>query len=151
MSGGDRSRSGGEWAPELATLLAALDAAARDLPDRHLAEAIGACAAAQARLSARLMAPTPTAASETMLTAEQIAAVFQVPVTQIYALGRQNRIPSVTLGKYRRFDLEAVRSALDMDQGFESGELQPRKKRNTDARLRDRATAQQPNRKTAAA
>jgi excisionase family DNA binding protein len=41
-----------------------------------------------------------------------VAEVFKVPVSQIYSLARQSRIPSTRLGKYVRFNLMAVQAAL---------------------------------------
>ena len=43
-----------------------------------------------------------------LLTAEQLAERWQVPVAHVYRLARDGRIPCVRLGRYRRFRLDAV-------------------------------------------
>ena len=48
-----------------------------------------------------------------LIDAEQLAKNLGIPKTWIYAAARNGRIPSYKLGKYRRFDEEAVREALD--------------------------------------
>jgi len=46
--------------------------------------------------------------SAQLLTAEQLAARWQVPVSQVYRLTRDGRVPAVSLGRYYRYRLEAV-------------------------------------------
>ncbi len=43
-----------------------------------------------------------------LLTAEQLATRWQVPESQVYRLARDGRIPTVELGRYRRWSLEAI-------------------------------------------
>ena len=43
-----------------------------------------------------------------LLTAGQLAQRWQVPVSHVYRLAREGRIPVVELGRYRRFKLDAV-------------------------------------------
>lgn len=43
-----------------------------------------------------------------LLTAEQLAERWQVPKTQVYRLAREGRIPTVQIGRYYRFKLEAI-------------------------------------------
>jgi len=43
-----------------------------------------------------------------LLTAEQLAARWQVPKSHVYRLSRENRIPTVELGRYRRFRLDQI-------------------------------------------
>ena len=43
-----------------------------------------------------------------LLTAEQLAARWQVPVSQIYRLTREDHIPAVRLGRYVRFAPAAI-------------------------------------------
>jgi excisionase family DNA binding protein len=50
-----------------------------------------------------------------LLTAEQLAARWQVPKSHVYRLSREGRIPTVELGRYRRFRLDAI-------ERFELGE-----------------------------
>ena len=48
--------------------------------------------------------------SERLLTAEDLAARWQVPTSHVYRLSREGRIPTVELGRYRRFRLDAIES-----------------------------------------
>ena len=43
-----------------------------------------------------------------LLTAEQLAERWQVPATQIYRLAREDKIPVIRLGRYRRFRLDQI-------------------------------------------
>lgn len=43
-----------------------------------------------------------------LLTAEQLAERWQVPVAQIYRLTRTGTVPAVKLGRYRRYRPEAI-------------------------------------------
>jgi excisionase family DNA binding protein len=45
-----------------------------------------------------------------LLTAEQLAARWQVPKAHVYALTRRGEIPTVKLGKYYRYRLDAIES-----------------------------------------
>lgn len=136
----------------LADLHTMLSAAVVELPATDLADAVGACAAAQARLLARLTMPAPTPATgSTSMTARQLADVFEVPVSQIYEQARQGRIPCVRLGKYRRFDLAAVRQALADGSGSKTVELGARKNRRKSRGLESAATTLQPPRDVARA
>lgn len=50
-----------------------------------------------------------------LLTAEELAARWQVPVSQVYRLTRQGDIPAVKLGRYYRYSPNAI-------EAFEAGE-----------------------------
>ena len=43
-----------------------------------------------------------------LLTAEQVAEMLGVPKSWVYEQSRGGRIPTVTLGRYRRYRLEAI-------------------------------------------
>ena len=43
-----------------------------------------------------------------LLTAEQLAERWQVPRSHVYRLAREGRIPTVELGRYRRWRLDAI-------------------------------------------
>ncbi len=43
-----------------------------------------------------------------ILTAEQLAARWQVPASHVYALTRRGDIPVVKLGRYYRYRLDAI-------------------------------------------
>ena len=53
--------------------------------------------------------------SDRLLTAEQLAARWQVPTSQVYRLTREDRIPAVKLGRYVRFHPAAI-------EAFERGD-----------------------------
>jgi excisionase family DNA binding protein len=44
----------------------------------------------------------------TLLTADQVAQKLGVPKTWVYEQSRRGRIPTVTLGRYRRYRAEAI-------------------------------------------
>ncbi len=46
--------------------------------------------------------------SAQLLTADQLAERWQVPTSHVYRLARENRIPTVELGRYRRFRLDQI-------------------------------------------
>lgn len=50
-----------------------------------------------------------------LLTAEQLAERWQVKVSHVYRLARDGNIPVVTLGRYRRFRVDAI-------EAFERGD-----------------------------
>ncbi len=53
-----------------------------------------------------------------LLTAEELAARWQVPTAHVYRLTREGAIPAVKLGRYRRYSPEVV-------ERFERGEWNP--------------------------
>ena len=53
-----------------------------------------------------------------LLTAEQLAACWQVPKSQVYRLTRKGAIPAVKLGRYYRY-------RLDPPERWEVGEFEP--------------------------
>lgn len=56
-----------------------------------------------------------------LLTAEQLAERWQIPTSQVYRLTREDRIPSVKLGRYYRYSPAAI-------EAFEAGETTTGKK-----------------------
>ena len=46
--------------------------------------------------------------SARLLTAEQVAEMLGVPKSWVYEQSRRGAIPTVTLGRYRRYRLEAI-------------------------------------------
>ena len=54
-----------------------------------------------------------------LLTAEQLAARWQVPISQVWRLARADAIPTVRLGRYVRFNPAAI-------EAFERGETTPK-------------------------
>jgi excisionase family DNA binding protein len=48
-----------------------------------------------------------------LLTADQVARMLGVPKTWVYEQSRKGRIPTVTLGRYRRYRAEAIARWID--------------------------------------
>jgi excisionase family DNA binding protein len=51
-----------------------------------------------------------------LMTADELAARWQVPKSQVYRLTREGRVPAVKLGKYYRYRPSAV-EAFEADGG----------------------------------
>lgn len=51
-----------------------------------------------------------------LLTAEQLAARWQIPTGHVYRLTRERKIPVVRLGRYYRYRVDAI-------ERFETGDL----------------------------
>jgi len=51
--------------------------------------------------------------TETLLTAREVAKVLGVPVSWVYEQSRAGRIPTVRLGRYRRYRREAIAEWLE--------------------------------------
>jgi hypothetical protein len=101
----------------VADLRRALDTAVAELPADEIPDAIGLCAAAQARLTARLVARNRDAESAnlfpSLVNAKEMAAILGVPQNWVRDRQRAEQIPCHHLGYYVRFApaevLEAVR------------------------------------------
>lgn len=48
-----------------------------------------------------------------LLTASEVAELLGVPVSWVYEQSRRRRIPTVTLGRYRRYRREAIEAWVD--------------------------------------
>ena len=48
------------------------------------------------------------AVTGTLLTADEVAKLLGVPTSWVYEQSREGRIPTVTLGRYRRYRREAI-------------------------------------------
>lgn len=94
-------------------LLAQLDS----LPREEIPDAIGQLAAAQARLTARLVREaTPAlaeASSDRLLDAAEVAARLRVKRPAVYELIRTGRLPSVRFGQRVRVRESALRAFID--------------------------------------
>jgi excisionase family DNA binding protein len=51
--------------------------------------------------------------SERLLTADQVAALLGVPTSWVYEQSRKGRIPTVTLGRYRRYRAQAIEAWVE--------------------------------------
>lgn len=65
--------------------------------------------------------------SGSLLTAGQVAKLLGVPTTWVYEQSRRGRIPTVTLGRYRRYRAEAIaewveRQEADAAKGAGAGQ-----------------------------
>lgn len=62
---------------------------------------------------AGITAPPPSAGSdEPLMDSEQLAAVLHIPQTWLEQAAREQRIPSIQAGRWRRFRRSAVEQAL---------------------------------------
>ena len=48
-----------------------------------------------------------------LLTADQVARILGVPKTWVYEQSRNGRIPTVTLGRYRRYRAESIEAWVE--------------------------------------
>lgn len=55
--------------------------------------------------------------TDRLLTAEQVAEMLGVPKSWVYEQSRRGAIPTVTLGRYRRFRLEAIEEWIKEREG----------------------------------
>jgi excisionase family DNA binding protein len=46
--------------------------------------------------------------TDSLMTAREVARLLGVPTSWVYEQSRRGRIPTVTLGRYRRYRLEAI-------------------------------------------
>jgi excisionase family DNA binding protein len=56
---------------------------------------------------------TVSASPSNLLTAEDVAAMLGVTTGWVYAQSRKGRIPTITLGRYRRYRRDAILQWLD--------------------------------------
>jgi excisionase family DNA binding protein len=49
-----------------------------------------------------------SAVSRSLVTAQEVAELLGVPASWVYEQSRRGRIPTVTLGRYRRYRMEAI-------------------------------------------
>ena len=85
------------------------------LPDgRWLALDRATLAAALIAGAEMMAAPSPAAPgiAEPLLEPEQLAAALSLPVTWVEQAAREQKIPSIQAGRWRRFDRAAVLRAL---------------------------------------
>jgi len=54
-----------------------------------------------------------TASSNDLLTAQDVATMLGVTTGWVYAQSRKGRIPTITLGRYRRYRRDAILQWLD--------------------------------------
>jgi excisionase family DNA binding protein len=62
--------------------------------------------------SRAIAAPATAADAEPLLDAEQLAQMLALPVTWIEQAAREEKIPSIRAGRWRRFSRSAVEAAL---------------------------------------
>lgn len=60
--------------------------------------------------------------SRSLLTAAEVAELLGVPVSWVYEQSRQGHIPTVTLGRYRRYRAEAIGRWVEQ---LEAGDARP--------------------------
>ena len=64
------------------------------------------------------MTPRDERSGESLLTAEQVAAMIGMRVDYVYEMSRRGRIPTITFGRTRRYRSEAIEQWL---AGIERG------------------------------
>ena len=57
--------------------------------------------------------PTATTSAKDLLTAQDVAAMLGVTTGWVYAQSRKGRIPTIPLGRYRRYRRDAILKWLD--------------------------------------
>ena len=60
-----------------------------------------------------LLATTEAATVTRLLTAQEVAREWQVPVSRIYAAARRGELPAIKLGRYTRFDPRDLEAWLE--------------------------------------
>jgi len=56
-----------------------------------------------------------------LLTADQVARILGVPKTWVYEQSRNGRIPTVTLGRYRRYRAESIAEWVETLESTQDG------------------------------
>ena len=57
--------------------------------------------------------------TDSLLTASEVAELLGVPVSWVYEQSRRGRIPTVTLGRYRRYRRDAIeRWIVGIEEGW---------------------------------
>ena len=59
-----------------------------------------------------------------LLTADDVAELLSVPKSWVYEQSRLGRIPTVTLGRYRRYRREAIEEWVNQVEALGSGHTQ---------------------------
>src|SRR5262245_37313952 len=108
------TRNSGDGARNaLADLRTALDAALVALPDGDLADLIALLEGLKVRALTRLLAPPPTpVANRDIVSAAELAAELNLPVSWLRSAARNGRLPALHAGKHWRFSRRQVLDAL---------------------------------------
>lgn len=61
------------------------------------------------------MTTTPTSSTEPLVDVEQLAKILGVRKSWVYEAAAQGRIPSISVGRYRRFRVSSVLDALTLE------------------------------------
>jgi excisionase family DNA binding protein len=62
--------------------------------------------------------------SSMLLTAEQVGKLLGVPTSWVYEQSRRGVIPTVTLGRYRRYRVEAIEEWIERLEAGDAGGAQ---------------------------
>ena len=68
--------------------------------------------------------PTATTSAKDLLTAQDVAAMLGVTTGWVYAQSRMGRIPTIPLGRYRRYRRDAILQWLDEIEQPDAKQLQ---------------------------
>ena len=55
---------------------------------------------------------------DALMTAAEVAELLGVPISWVYEQSRRGRIPTVTLGRYRRYRREAIEGWVEELEGY---------------------------------
>jgi excisionase family DNA binding protein len=66
----------------------------------------------------------PGSGGGALLTAGQVAALLGVPKSWVYEQSRRGSIPTVTLGRYRRYRVEAIEEWIERLEAGDAGGAQ---------------------------
>ena len=61
-----------------------------------------------------------SAVSRSLVTAQEVAELLGVPVSWVYEQSRRGTIPTVTLGRYRRYRVEAIERWVETLEAHET-------------------------------
>ena len=64
---------------------------------------------------------TGLAHSDRLLTAQDVADLLGVPKSWVYAASRSGELPTVTLGRYRRYRRESIEAWIAHQEGTSNG------------------------------
>jgi excisionase family DNA binding protein len=59
----------------------------------------------------------PVRSANSLLTAEEVGELLGVPRSWVYEQSRRGRIPTVTLGRYRRYRRESIERCIEQLEG----------------------------------
>jgi hypothetical protein len=102
---------------DLATVLHALERIVTELSPDELPALVGRLEAMKATAWARLTMPPPPAVTERLVNANELAPIINRPAWSVRDLARREVIPSIQIGRLRKYRPSAVIAALEKGNG----------------------------------